>query len=723
MAPAELKEMKDQLQELLDTRFNRPSILPWGTPVLFVKRKNRSIRMCIDYRQLNKVIVKNKYPLPHIDDLFNQLQAPPTKLTQKKNSFQWYNIVSTTVGWYEARYNKFCGSLPMLSAGEGRAYEAWVRIIQDRLRATQSRQKCYVNRRLRALRFGVSDRVFLRVSPMKDEAAWEVDSDMRSSYPHFFIDSGLSSSAPHLDLLGRLLELPRCVLFFSTITREPTTSTSQPMDNNATNVILAYLDTMSRDLAMANERLDHMVGQREQLGFPDTRQEQGRSSCELRVADLPRVEVFESPYGDTLGDVRLRKDQTLVVSTQALVDPLDDEIDSSCKNDLCPSSASPYNLNKVPLPIDKSTHSLVDPCANQGESTLVCELPTTSEDVNEDQLTHECIPLLEHMCGVLKKSQVSDGVYRVDLDGARDSLNILCGKSLASSFVHRDHVYGNIVNNGICLFEVGLLGRVSLFLNVSLLLKANVMRGCGGDILGEGRDNLGLDPWLLLPFSPSTLPECGNFYISYLMLGQDDKKCLIVGANEGRQGPSLSLFVDDDLFLCAIYTTIFMFNTKDLNGFEVESFFKKERMIQLFATDTSLLGKLKYQRGNFDADLQVFQGISIRTLSLRMSKSIAEGTRLLKPLSKGDVVPVGMMLLHSYNHLNNVPINDQYRSNATATNSVVTGGSGGGRKTMGRWLKDRREKKKNGMRAPNALLHVTVSVTGVVAAVAAIAAA
>ncbi|XP_047252974.1 uncharacterized protein LOC107848696 [Capsicum annuum] len=256
------------------------------------------------------------------------------------------------------------------------------------------------------------------------------------------------------------------------------------------------------------------------------------------VADLPRVEVFESPYGD----VRLREDQTLVVSTQALVDPLDDEIDSSCKNDLCPSSASPYNLNKVLLPIDKSTHPLVDPCANQGESTLVCELPTTSEDVNEDQLTHECIPLLEHMCGVLKKSQVSDGVYRVDLDGVRDSLNILCGKSLASSFVHRDPVYGNVVNDGIYLFEVGLLGRVSLFLNVSLLLKVNVIRDCGGDILGERRANLGLDPWLLLPFDPGTLPEYGNFYTFYLMLGQDDKQCLIVGANEGRKGSSLSLF-------------------------------------------------------------------------------------------------------------------------------------------------------------------------------------
>ncbi|KAF3663800.1 hypothetical protein FXO38_10448 [Capsicum annuum] len=358
--------------------------------------------------------------------------------------------------------------------------------------------------------------------------------------------------------------------------------------NNATNVISAYLDTMSRDLTMENKRLDHMVGQREQLGCPNTRLEEGRSSCELRgkntipytpmnleccvvassgqldiVADLPRVEVFESPYCDSPRDVRLREDQILVVSTQALVDPLDDEIDSSCKNDLCPSSARPYNLNKVLLPIDKSTHTLVDPCANQGESTLVCELPTTSEDVNEDQLTHECIPLLEHMCGMLKKSQVSFGVYRVDHDGAHDSLDILCGKSLASSFLHRDHIYGNIVNNGICRFEVGLLGRVSLFLNISLPLKSNVMRISGSDILGEGRANLSLNPWLLLPFDPGTLPKYGNFYTSHLMLGQEDKQCLIVGANEGTKGSSLSLFVNNDLFLCSIYTKVIMFNTKD----------------------------------------------------------------------------------------------------------------------------------------------------------------
>ena len=74
MAPAELKELKDQLQDLLSKGFIRPSVSPWGAPVLFVKKKDGTMRMCIDNRQLNKVTVKNKYPLPRIDDLFDQLQ-------------------------------------------------------------------------------------------------------------------------------------------------------------------------------------------------------------------------------------------------------------------------------------------------------------------------------------------------------------------------------------------------------------------------------------------------------------------------------------------------------------------------------------------------------------------------------------------------------------------------------------------------------------------------
>ncbi|KAA0061277.1 pol protein [Cucumis melo var. makuwa] len=75
MAPAELKELKVQLQELLDKGFIRPSVSPWGAPVLFVKKKDGSMCLCIDYRELNKVTVKNRYPLPRIDDLFDQLQG------------------------------------------------------------------------------------------------------------------------------------------------------------------------------------------------------------------------------------------------------------------------------------------------------------------------------------------------------------------------------------------------------------------------------------------------------------------------------------------------------------------------------------------------------------------------------------------------------------------------------------------------------------------------
>ncbi|GKE64534.1 putative reverse transcriptase domain-containing protein, partial [Tanacetum coccineum] len=75
LAPSEMKELADQLQELSDKGFIRPSSSPWGAPVLFVKKKDGSLRMCIDYRELNKLTVKNRYPLPRIDDLFDQLQG------------------------------------------------------------------------------------------------------------------------------------------------------------------------------------------------------------------------------------------------------------------------------------------------------------------------------------------------------------------------------------------------------------------------------------------------------------------------------------------------------------------------------------------------------------------------------------------------------------------------------------------------------------------------
>nr|GEY19758.1 reverse transcriptase domain-containing protein [Tanacetum cinerariifolium] len=75
LAPLEMQKLSNQLQELANRGFIRPSTSPWGAPVLFVKKKDGSIRMCIDYRELNKLTIKNRFPLPRMDDLFDQLQG------------------------------------------------------------------------------------------------------------------------------------------------------------------------------------------------------------------------------------------------------------------------------------------------------------------------------------------------------------------------------------------------------------------------------------------------------------------------------------------------------------------------------------------------------------------------------------------------------------------------------------------------------------------------
>ncbi|GJX55687.1 putative reverse transcriptase domain-containing protein [Tanacetum coccineum] len=144
LAHSEMKELLEQLKELSDKGFIRPSSSPWGATVLFVKKKDGSFRMCIDYRKLNKLTMKNRYPLPRIDDLFDQLQGssvyskidlrsglagyyqrfiegfskiakPMTKLTQKKVKFEWGDKQEAA---FQLLKQKLC-SAPILALPEG----------------------------------------------------------------------------------------------------------------------------------------------------------------------------------------------------------------------------------------------------------------------------------------------------------------------------------------------------------------------------------------------------------------------------------------------------------------------------------------------------------------------------------------------------------------------------------------------------------------------------
>ena len=92
MAPVELQELRLQLQELLDKGFIRPSTSPWGALVLFAKRKDKTLRLCIDCTQLNRITIKNRYPLPSIDDLFDQLRGARV-----------YSKIDLRIGYHQLR--------------------------------------------------------------------------------------------------------------------------------------------------------------------------------------------------------------------------------------------------------------------------------------------------------------------------------------------------------------------------------------------------------------------------------------------------------------------------------------------------------------------------------------------------------------------------------------------------------------------------------------------
>ncbi|XP_012448721.1 uncharacterized protein LOC105771884 [Gossypium raimondii] len=221
IAPAELKELKTQLQELLDKGFIRLSMSPWAAPVLFVKKKDGSLRLCIDYRQLNRVTIKNKYPLPRIDDLFDQLKgyyshfvknfsmiaSPMTRLLQKNIEFVWPDecqksfdqlkkmlIEASVLTQLESELkakSMFLQQIHELQDEDLKLVLKWqmtdgqservIQILEDMLRcyilefggnweslkATSDRQKSYADLKRREIEFDVGDQVFLKVSSWK----------------------------------------------------------------------------------------------------------------------------------------------------------------------------------------------------------------------------------------------------------------------------------------------------------------------------------------------------------------------------------------------------------------------------------------------------------------------------------------------------------------------------------------------------------------------------
>nr|GEY08525.1 putative reverse transcriptase domain-containing protein [Tanacetum cinerariifolium] len=216
-APSELKELSDQLKELSKKGFIRPSSSPWRAPVLFVKKKDGSFRMCIDYRELNKLTVKNRYPLLRIDDLFDQLQGgsyPKLVCTNNANgsmeeeeAFQTLKqklcfapilpLLEGTenfVVYYDASLKGFGATLMQREKTEaikeenikaenlGRSevgdsqltgpeliQETTEKIVQikNRLLTARSHQKSYANVRRKPMEFDVGNMVMLKLLPWK----------------------------------------------------------------------------------------------------------------------------------------------------------------------------------------------------------------------------------------------------------------------------------------------------------------------------------------------------------------------------------------------------------------------------------------------------------------------------------------------------------------------------------------------------------------------------
>ncbi|KAF3669046.1 putative protein kinase G11A-like isoform X1 [Capsicum annuum] len=242
------------------------------------------------------------------------------------------------------------------------------------------------------------------------------------------------------------------------------------MKPTAESAILAKLEAITHQWEVINERLDHMGVPREQVGCTDTRQDEDHSSCELRgknvspytpmnvVLILPSVGVHESSFCDTLNIVRSHEDQTLVIGTQTLVDPLDVEIDSPHENDLCPSNASTYNLTK----------------GKQNDQSGIDDI---------DYL--ECLenPSCDYLC---------EDDFDYGPLATRDSLYVCEDYSCE----RQGDMFLEIPStSSLCISHVGHIPSGDFETSKGLL-------NFEDDTLGESESGQDLSPWLRLPFDP-----------------------------------------------------------------------------------------------------------------------------------------------------------------------------------------------------------------------------